>query len=203
MRHMYQGIAGATLLALAALPGVAGADGLDDLLKKGELTLLETLADGSLKQATCISNVNAPIDRVWAVITDFATYKDWMPQVRTSTVVSSSYLGTGAGTHLVIDWTLGVVGPDVSFRQEVDVDPVAHRVYQHQLSGALPGSYWMWELQQTGETTIVRRTVRNNVVDSNWVVKQVEDENHTLDYGINSAVGVIEVRGLKRRLGVP
>jgi hypothetical protein len=34
------------------------------------------------------------------------------------------------------------------------------------------------------------------------VLKQVEDENHTLDYGLNSAIGVIEVRGLKRKLGV-
>lgn len=193
----------ASLALLVATPRFARADTLDDLLRKGEVTLLETLPDGRLKQATCIARVDVPLERVWSTLTDFAAYKDWMPQVRTSSVVSTALLGTGGGTHLVIDWTLAVVGPDVSFRQEADVDPIGHRVYQHQVSGALPGSYWIWELERAGDTTIVRRTVRNNVVDSNWVVKQVEDENHTLDYGINSAVGVIEVRGLKRRLGVP
>lgn len=176
------------------LVALAQAEDLDALLARGELTLMETRADGRLEQATCFAQLHAPIDRVWSLLTDFTAYPTWMPQVRSVTVVSST------PTHVVADWTLSVVGPDISFRQEADLDPAAHTIHAWQVSGALPGSRWDWRLEPHGGGTLVQRIVHTNAVDSNWLLRQVDDDGHTLDYGINSATGVVEVKALERRL---
>ncbi len=177
--------------------GLAVAASLDGLLARGEVSLLETYPDGRLKQVTAIARLPVTMDRVWAVLTDYASYETWMPQVRDSTVA-----GTEGGRTLV-DWTVAVVGPDVKFRQSIAADRAAGTIRATHAGGAMPGSTWSWQLSSEGDRTLVERTVRVNVVDSNWFVKQVEDEHHTLDYGINSAVGVVELRGLARKLAAP
>ena len=171
-------------------------DTLDGLLQRGEVTLLETLADGKLKEATAIGIVRRPIDDVYAKLADFGAYENWMPQVDDSTVVSRD------GNTMIVDISIGVVGPNVNFRQRVDLDPVAHRIEASWVSGALEGSHWTWELQPHAEGTLAYRRLHAKVIDGNWVLRQVEDENHTLEYGINTATGIIEIRGLKKALGV-
>lgn len=169
---------------------------LDALLDRGEVSLLETRPDGRVLQATTLARIPRPMGVVWAKLADFAAYEQWMPQVADSTVVSS-----GPGT-LVVDWSVAVMGPNVNFRQSVTLDEAKHVIHARWVSGALPGSHWEWRLVAEGSDTMVYRTLYANVVDSNWFIRQVEDENHTLEYGINVATGIVEMRGLKKGLGV-
>jgi ribosome-associated toxin RatA of RatAB toxin-antitoxin module len=170
------------------------ADSLDALLAKGEVTLLETRPDGRLRQVTALALVHAPIDVVWKRLTDFAAYETWMPQVVDSTVVS-----TVADT-VVVDFSVAVVGPNINFRESHVLDPVAHTVSGTWVSGALQGSHWDWKLETHGADTLVSRVLYLNVMDTNWIVRQVDDEHHTMDYGINVATGVVELRGLEKAL---
>jgi hypothetical protein len=180
---------------LALLVGLSHAGSLDALLARGEVSLLETWPDGRLKAATAIALVHAPIDAVWTKLVGWGEYVHWMPQVTKSEVVSLE------SNVAVVDWTLAVVGPNINFRGRYEQDPVAHRITGTQVSGALSGSNWEWRLEPAGADTMVYRSVRSNVVETNWIIKQVEDENHTLDYGINVATGIVEVRGLIKALG--
>ena len=184
------------MIALLSI-AVAHAESLDALLARGEVTLLETRADGRLKQATAIGLVRAPIERVWAQLTDFPSYVGWMPTVHRSEVLVTE------GNDITVGWTLSVVGPDIVYSALYRLDPAAHTIHGTWVEGALPGSHWEWRLEAKGGDTVVYRTVYTNVVDTNWVVKQIEDDNHTLDYGINVATGIIEIKGLKKALGVP
>lgn len=170
---------------------------LDAMLAKGEVSLLETHPDGRLKQVTAIAQVKAPIERVWVQLTDFSGYAKWMPQVKAVSVRSAT------PTEAMVEWTVAVVGPDIRFVQRLEMDAAAFTIRGTHAGGAMPGSHWNWSLTAVGDQTIVERTVRVNVIDSNWFVKQVEDEHHTLDYGINSAIGVVELRGLARALASP
>lgn len=184
----------AGLLAVVSAPASA-ADGLDALLARGEVTLLETRPDGRLRQVTAIGLVEAPVDVVWAKLTDFAAYESWMPQVADSTVVSTE------GNTVVVDFSVAVVGPNVNFRQKLTLDPATRVIRGEWVDGALKGSRWEWRLEPRGEHTLAHRVLFTNVVDTNWIVRSVEDENHTLEYGINVATGVVEMRGLKKALG--
>lgn len=176
---------------------LAGPPSVDTLLDRGELTLLETWPDGRLKAATAIARIDQPVEVVWAKLVDWDAYESWMPQVEEATRVS------GDATTAVVDWNLAVVGPNIRFRARYALDPVARTVKGEWVSGALRGSTWEWRLEADGASTLVYRSVRSNVVETNWIVAQVEDSSHTLDYGINVATGIVEVRGLKAALARP
>lgn len=185
------------LVAMILSKSLAHAEDLSALLSRGEVNLLETFADGRLRQVTTMALVRAPVDKVWATLIDFASYDLWMPQVSRADVMQQD------GNVIEAEWAISVVGPDVTYRGKYTLDPTSYSITGTWVSGALQGSRWDWKLDSTAAGTIVKRTVRVNVVDSNWVLRQFEDENHTLDYGLNSSVGVVEVRGLKAHLGVP
>lgn len=182
-------------LLLLVLP--AQSLSLDELLARGEVTLLETLPDGRLRRVTAISRLPVAPDVVWARLTDWAAYKGWMPQVAASNLVSLE------GEVAVVDWTIAVVGPNVSFRARYEMDPVKRVIHGEQVSGALSGSVWDWSLTAEPGGTLVERCIKSNVVESNWIVRQVEDSNHTMDYGINVATAVVEQRGLRNALTRP
>jgi ribosome-associated toxin RatA of RatAB toxin-antitoxin module len=173
--------------AFAESPG-----SLDALLERGEVTLLETRPDGRLAQVTAMAVIHAPPDVVWAKLVDFPAYEHWMPQVADSTVVSRT------DTVVTVDFSVSVVGPNVNFRQACTLDPASHAIHSVWVSGALQGSRWDWKLEPHGADTLAIRTLYTNVIDTNWIVRSVEDENHTLEYGINVATGVVELRGLKK-----
>jgi carbon monoxide dehydrogenase subunit G len=159
--------------------------------------VVETHGDGRLKEATTIALVRAPIESTWAALMDFPSYGQWMPQVRKAEVSDR------AGNEFTVDWLIAVVGPDIALKTRVQVDEANHRIKAWQTGGALPGSRWEWRLHAVEGGTRVERVVKTTAVDSNWLIRQVEDDFHTLDYGINAAEGVVEIKGLKRRLGVP
>lgn len=182
------------MIAAFVLSLCARADELDALLARGEVTLLETRPDGRLKQVTAIGRIKAPIDKVWAKLTDLGAYETWMPQVASSKVVSAT------SAEVVVDLSIAVVGPNVNFREKLELDPATHTIRGTWVSGALSGSHWEWRLEARGEETMVWRTLYTNVVDTNWIVRQVEDANHTMEYGINVATGVVEMRGLKKAM---
>lgn len=175
-----------------SLPG----DDLASLLAQGEVNLLETWPDGRLKQVTTIAFMPVPPEKIWGILVDFEHYEEWMPQVEVATESGRTE------TMVVVDWRIAVVGPDVQLQTRYTMDAATWTIQGNWESGALPGSTWSWRLVPVAGGTRVYRSLRTYAVDSNWVLKQVEDENHTLDYGLNSAVGVIEVRGLRRKLGV-
>lgn len=182
-------------LCLAQVHPLSPTDDLSVMLRQGEVNLLETWPDGRLKQATSIAFIPAPAEKIWAVLVDFERYEEWMPQV-----VEARESGR-TEAMVVVDWRIAVVGPDVQLRTRYTMDMASWTIQGNWESGALSGSAWSWRLIPVEGGTKVYRSLRVYAVDSNWVLKQVEDEHHTLDYGLNSSVAVIEVRGLKRRMG--
>lgn len=181
--------------ALALLLHLPASSSLDALLARGEVSLLEAGPDGKLRKATAIARIAAPVDRVWAKLVDWGSYQSWMPQCEGSTLVSLD------GNVATVAWDISVVGPNVKFTGRYSMDPATHTIRGQQVDGALSGSSWEWLLTpEAGGTTLVEHSVRLNVVETNWIVRQVEDQHHTLDYGINISSALVETRGLKKAL---
>lgn len=167
---------------------------LDTLLRRGDLTLIETQADGRLRQATAIGLLDAPVERVWELLVDFAAYPRWMPKVASAEVRPVSQ------GVVEVDWAVSIAGPDVRYRSRHELDREAWVIRGEQVSGELAGSRWDWRLEPRGAQTVLYREVYSNVVGSNWLIRQVEDETHTLEYGINAASGIIELQSVRRAL---
>ena len=178
-------------LPFVVLAASARASELDDLLARGEVSLIESTADGGLQQVTTFSRIHAPVAGVWAKLIDFASYETWMPQVATSDEVERTE------ASVTVDWSIKVPGPNVNFRARYDLEPVAYKVTATGVSGSVAGGVWEWVLKDEGATTFVTRTTYASAVVDTWIVRQFDDEAHSLELGINAASPIIEVRGLK------
>lgn len=184
----------ALLLLSLLLSPAAQAEDLADLLARGELALLETRPDGRVAQVTSIVDLDAPIAVVWAKITDFAAWKDWVPQVLESTATPQ-----GADS-LDVRWSIKAVGPPVRFTGRYTLDRARWTVRGRWLEGALEGSTWAWRLEDLGGRTRLYRTAFTNAVADNWLLRSFDDDAHTLEIGLNAATGLIEAAALKRAL---
>ena len=189
------------LLPLLLLPGVStsqtapfsNSETLLSLLGKGELALVESRGDSSLKQVTAIAVVSAPIDVVWARITDYAAYQSWMPKVGAVTVLKTE------GNTQQIDWDIEVPGPNYKYTMQSVADKSTWTVKQKQIGGALKGSFWGWQLVSQGaNSTLVFRTTFTNVTGESWIATQLDDENQTLNYSINISSALLEVKAVSR-----
>jgi len=169
----------------------ARAESLDSLLARGEVVLVETRADGSLKQVTGISRVDAPVAEVWAKLTDWEAYPEWMANCAKAEVTERGE------DYAVVDWGVRVPGPNVKFSGRYQYDVSTWTITGTHAGGALEGSHWDWHLVPDGDTTVLYRTVFSNVVADNWLVRQFEDEQHSLEFGLNAASPVLELIAVK------
>jgi hypothetical protein len=184
------------VLGLASVP-TARADTLEALLAKGEVVVVETHPDGHLEQVTGISRVEAPVAEVWAKLIDFGAYPEWMSNCAKAEVTEQGE------NYAVVDWSVRVPGPNVKFSGRYDYDATTWTVVGTHTGGALEGSHWEWHLVPDGDATVMYRTVFSNVVADNWLVRQFEDEHHSLEFGLNAATPVIELIAVKNAFAAP
>jgi ribosome-associated toxin RatA of RatAB toxin-antitoxin module len=183
----------ALALAFVLLPLAARAETLESLLGKGTVMLVEDDPEGKFAAATGIVEINAPIEKVWSVITNYGAYKDFVPRVASVKVVS------GAGTY------------DPRVRLEIDT-PVFNTVYtvhfhlneaNHSITGewvegALKGSHWDWKMESSGpgKTIVFYKSVSKNF---SAFVESLDDKQQTMTVGINVGGVMTVLHAMKKR----
>ncbi len=75
-----------------------------ELTAEGPLVVLDDTDDGRLEMATAAVAIDASPDRVWAVLVDFESYPEWMPQVTEARVLSAD--GPNTQVELLLEFNL-------------------------------------------------------------------------------------------------
>ena len=169
----------------------AHADDVGDLLHAGPLVRIESDSAGKLKQATCIADVDAPIDTVWKVLTDYEQYRFFMPRVKSLDI---SYDGVDALLAFKIDTPLVTT----SYTNRQHPDPATHTVTVKQEKGDLSGSRYSWHLVSLseGKTRIYYAGLIKNYSS---IAESFEDEQQTLSIGINVVSLMASAKAVKSR----
>lgn len=179
------------MLALFARPALA--DRLDDLLADGPLVQVRDDGKGGVAEVTALIDVHAPVEAVWARVTDFAAYPSWMPGVLETTVRAPS------STSLEVDWILKVPGPNVHYTGTYELDRVRWTVRGRAIGKNLAGSWWTWTLESVSPTlTRIHRTALNTAIQDNWLLNSLGDHKAILELGINTASPIIEVQSVRK-----
>ncbi len=171
---------------------LASAATFDELLARGPVSVVETTEDSRVQQVTVYAHVEAPVEVVWDRLVAFEAYAGWMPQVEETTVVARTE------TTAEVAWVVRVPGPNFKFTATYELDPAQHLLVGTAKSGSLAGGKWHWKLSPHGTGTLVERTTYAGAVIDTWIVRSFDDSEHSMELGLNAAVPLIEVRGLKR-----
>lgn len=173
-------------VALAAPPALP--------LEQGEIVQVRTDDAGQLTGVVAWGRVDAPVADVWKVLVDFDAHEEWLPMIVRTDVVEVK-----GNTHTV-DWTVAVPGPNLRFSCDWVVEPEKHHLRAVGAKGSLEGGAWSWTLHDGGDHTLVERTTEASAVVDSWLIRQFDDDERTLQLGINVTSPLVEVQSLKRRV---
>lgn len=179
----------ALLVVTFAIP--AHADDLAGFLSSGPAVRIETDSAGKLKQSVCVADIDAPIDLVWKVLTDYEQYRFFMPRIDRLDVVRE-----GNDALLAVKLDTPLVATNYTNRMSPDA---ANRVINvRQVKGDLPGSRYQWKLTSLGDAR-TRITYSGIIKNFSSIAESLDDEQQTLTIGINvvslmAAVKAVETR---------
>lgn len=183
----------ALTIALLVCPVVARAETLEALLAKGTVMLVEDDAQGKFASATGIVEIGAPIDKVWATITDYASYKSFVPRVVSAKIVA------GVGTYdphvkLEIDTPVFNTVYTVHFH----LNEATHTITGEWVEGALKGSHWEWRMEtpSPGKTIVYYKSVSKNF---SAFVESLDDKQQTMTVGVNVGGVLTVLHAIKKR----
>jgi carbon monoxide dehydrogenase subunit G len=176
---------------LVVFAGPARADDMSDMLKKGPMVRLETDKSGKFKGATCIIDVDAPIDLVWAVLIDYEKYIEFMPRMEKLEVKRE-----GNDAYLAIKLDTPMVA--TKYTNKMTADAANHSIAAKQVDGDLDGSTYNWKLVSTasGGTRIFYSGLIKNFSS---IAERFEDDAQTMTIGINIVSLVQAAKAIKQR----
>jgi len=178
-----------TASAVAAPP--AAADELSKLLESGPFVQVRSTDDGKYEQAMAIGDIDAPAEVVWSVMTDFASYPEFMPRVKDMEILSRG--AEEAKLAFVLNTPL--MSTKYTNHYSLDADKLRMRV--RQVKGDLQGSHQAWALARRGEKT--RLYISGVVKNFSSIAQAMEDDQQTLTIGINVVTMVSLVKAVKAR----
>ena len=172
------------MLLLAALT-------LETLLARGPVVSVESTPEGKFDAAVGLAEIDAPVETVWAALTEFGAYHEFVPRVVRSAV------NTSAGA-LQVEFEIESPGINTRYAVQYALDGLAHVAEGRQVSGDLEGSSWRWELSEAAPgRTRVRYVSRARNFSS--IVNAFEDEAQTITAGLNVGAAITMLRALKKR----
>jgi len=181
----------ASLLFL--LPCAAAGQDLMELLARGPVVLVETDDAGRLSQATAVQLVEAPVERVWAVATDFGRFREFMPK----TLRSDAAPVAGSPGQVDVTYEVEVPGPNPVYTLRYAPDEARREIPCRWVRGDLQGSHCRFRLVAQGRRTLLYYTTLSRNYSS--LAQSLEDEGQTVTVGVNVSAALAVVNAVRRR----
>lgn len=187
------------LFALLLLPvgsSVARADQLDGLLLKGPVVMLEQADDGKFKKATSVIKINAPIEKVWEAVIDFARYKEIFPKCKQSKVLKQDAVSA------LVRFEIEVPLVNTKYEIKYKIVPEKRKLIAKWAKGDLKGSHWIWLLKPAadGGTVVYYAGVTKSF---SAILERMEDDQQTITIGVNVASLIASLRAVKQWVEKP
>ena len=139
--------------------------------------------------------VNAPLDVVWRVITDFEHYDEIMPQTTAQKVIERD------GNRVLVEQEIGVKIwrlPSVDVTQKIAhvLTPNTKARFYH-VSGTLDGTYGGWDLVPVGDKTMAFYTLYSNLTALGWGLGGIFRAEPDFMAGVNVTTAMMVVKSVK------
>jgi len=183
-----RGILCAVLVSSAGAP----AQELMTLLNKGPVVLVETTPKGKFDHTTAIVFIQRPVQAVWGVAMDFASYKTFMPKV----IKSEPKPVDPNKVDVTYEIDTPVTNTNYTFRY--DIDPANMTMRGNWVKGDLKSSYCVWKLVPYNQGTLLYYT--NSSRNFSSLAEGFEDDQQTVTVGVNVASALAVVKAVKHHV---
>jgi ribosome-associated toxin RatA of RatAB toxin-antitoxin module len=166
---------------------------LKKLLEFGQLALIESNPDGSLRQVALLAIVDAPKQTLASVVYAPGKYPEFIPNLAKQKVTEESK------NHLKLEYELEVPLVNLqgvskmTIEDDGSVDVVA-------VDGDIKRGRWRWEFNALSDKiTIPIHYAYSDVSETSWFVKKLIEKQPLFEHGIVVAASTVAVRAMKAR----
>lgn len=198
-----------SLFLLLAVPAVAGAAekrvvsrkeaidaaGLDPILKRGEVALIESAKDGRLAQLVLFATINAAPAQIWEAIADVEAHPTFMKSVVNNKIIKKQ------GDMIAFEWELDV--PVFNLKGTRALRGKKPEVVEIRgLDGNFKESRERWELYPLdgGKRTLAVFYRALDVESAGLILKTAISMEPSMEHGVALAAGFVHIRDIKRHL---
>lgn len=180
-------------LFLLGFSSTAQADDLTQLLEKGAVARVDVDANGRFDAVVSVVDVAVPAEFLWAVLTDFASYRFFVPRVSEVTVTPSATPGT-----VEVKWSLDTPLVSTRYKNANVLDAVNRLMTARTVEGDMVGSRYQWQIVVLGDKKcrMFHTAWPRNM---NGIVDTLDDKQQTLTIGVAVSTAMATVRALKIR----
>lgn len=166
------------------------------LLAQGTLIVVRQRPNMSLINVTAGQIVNAPINLVWATITDFASYPKFMPQTAAMKIIERD-----GPNRMLIEQTIAVKiwrlpSVDTTYQLAQELTP-NKKMRFYWVAGDLRGTYGGWDFVPVGNQTMIFYTLFSNLTAMGWGLGSVFQSEPDFMAGINVTTALMVVKAVK------
>jgi len=171
------------------------------LLKRGQVLIVETNAEGRPKLTTGGILINAPKEKVWDVISDFEQYKEYMPSTENVEVIRREGNTVDAKFHIIFKFS--VLEYDVSYTNRHVLNAPNGYTWEL-LEGDIDDTYGGWELIAIDDShTAAFYSVYSDIRSIGWVVRKVLESDPSFEVAVNSSTVILVLEKVKERIENP
>ena len=179
-------------------PSELPAGTLSTLLEAGSWVLVEE-TKGKLARTTAGTLIDASPDDVRAAIEDFASYKEWMPQLVKSDVVTKK--GKTADVAFTVSFRFGLFSKSLDYT--VRYAPKGDtRLEWERVSGDFDENHgaWTWISLDRGKRTAVFYSFYVDLAGTGSMVKLALKASPQMEVAIATSTAILVARSLKSRV---
>ena len=179
---------------LADLPAAT----LTSLLSHSAACFVDEDAGGKLVETTSGVLIDAPPEKIREVVSDFARYREWVPQLTKSDVLATKHGATDVAFALSFKFGIFSRTIDYSVRYKVKDDAISW----DRLSGDFPENHghWSWVALERGKKTAVFYAFHVDLAGLGSVVKMALKASPQMEVAISTSTAVLMARALKARV---
>ena len=163
------------------------------LLDHGELALIESNGDGSLRQVTVLAIVRAPKTKLQAVVHAPEKWPEFIPNLTAQEVTRET------DKRMVLDYELDVPLINIEGKSRLTIEPDGS-VEMVAVSGDIKRARWRWEFHDLGEAASVPfHYAYSDVTETSWIIEKLVAKEPLFEHGIAVAASTVAVRAMKAR----
>lgn len=167
------------------------------LASQGSLLIVKLKPDRHLKEIVACAVVNAPIDVVWNLLTDFENYPRFMPQTTAMKILSTPSENQRI-TEQTIMVEIYVLKVRLTYQHLQKLEP-NKRIRFSYISGDLPGTYGGWDLVEVPgkNQTIIFYSLYSNLTSLSWPIGPIMRAQPDFLTSVNVSTGSMVVKAVK------
>lgn len=179
-------------------PSDLSAATLQSILTHSAACFVDEDESGRVIETTAGALVDASPDAVGRVITDYAAYAQWAPQLTKSKIVSEK--GGATEVEFALGFRFAVFSKSIDYT--VRYREKGHRVIWENVSGDFPENRgaWVWSPLERGKKTAVFYTFYVDLAGLGSMVKMALKASPQMEVAISTSTAVLMARALKARV---